>query len=194
MQYDMDGFWTVRPGSSNTLWNALSGPLRLGKLNARLTPASIAVCLLTDDWTPSDWDILMGWQSHRRQDDTPGQVVAAYEGHEAVHAAAQANSLSVTRAGGWAGLDPGRGRATPAVLRAGAGLVAAGAEGFARGARLQGQGPLARTRVTAGSCCTGDQLALGQGRLWPLRNPPIAVCKRKRKTPLFTGQEGVLYD
>lgn len=111
VQYDMDGFWTVRPGSSNTLWNALSGPLRLGKLNARLT-ASIAVCLLTDDWTPSDWDILMGWQSHRRQDDTPGQVVAAYEGHEAVHAAAQANSLSVTREDGldWIRVVAGRRR------------------------------------------------------------------------------------
>ena len=99
MKHDMDGFWPVRPGSSNTLWNALSSPLSMPKLNGRLT-ASIAVCLLTDGWTAMEWDILMGWGTHRNREDLPGQIVAAYEGHEAVHNAARANSLSVTRADG----------------------------------------------------------------------------------------------
>ena len=99
MIHDMDGFWPARPGSSKTLWNALSGRLRPGRLNGYLT-AAIAVCLFTDDWSQQDWSVLMGWATHKHDVDYLDQVMVAYRDHEGVQVAAAANGLSVTRADG----------------------------------------------------------------------------------------------
>lgn len=99
MNHDLDGFWPVRPGSSNTLWNALRGPLEPGRLNGYLT-AEIAVCLFTDGWVPEDWGILMGWNTRRRHPEYLDSIMDAYKDHEVVQEAAKANGLSVVREDG----------------------------------------------------------------------------------------------
>lgn len=105
----MDGFWPVRSGSSSTLWNALSGPLRPGSHSGHLT-ASMAVCLFTGGWEPIEWAILMCWASNGRHPEYVSEVMAAYADHEAVQEAAKVNTLSVVRADGldWIRVVAGR--------------------------------------------------------------------------------------
>ena len=56
--------------------------------------------VLTQDWQPIEWAVLMGWRTHVVHVDLLEDILKAYASHQGVHNAAQANSLSVTRADG----------------------------------------------------------------------------------------------
>lgn len=90
MLHDLDAFWPVRPGTGNTLRNALTGPLRAPKLSPWLT-REIHIATSTPGWEPKFWGILLRWG---RDLTLVTQIHEAY-GHTLDHEIHE-NHLSVT--------------------------------------------------------------------------------------------------
>lgn len=96
MLYDLDAFYPVRPGTSNTLYNALRGTLQRHHLLSPTLTYQLTVSTLTDGFPPKFWAPLLNWGPPSLYSPIIQYLHDTYGTRPEILEAVHANNLSIT--------------------------------------------------------------------------------------------------